>query len=197
MRGSLPQHQQEALDKLLAQPSITWKQLLKRYVGTVPHGHRKTRTRLSRRQPERYDISGSITDRMIKLIIAIDTSGSMPTETLERIMVEIFDIIGTRMCEVTVIECDAQIQRVYMAHSVKDISYDIRGRGGTSFIPVIEYINASRYFRDAILICFTDGMGDSSIPKPLTLRTMWVLHDDQCELSVRNPYGEVLVMDGE
>ena len=33
------------------------------------------------------------------------------------------------------------------------------------------------------------------IPRPLTLRTMWVLQDDQCELSVGTPYGEILVMD--
>ena len=134
-------------------------------------------------------------ETIIKLIVAIDTSGSMSNETLERIMTEIFDIIGSRMCEVTVIECDAKIQRVYKARSVKDISYDICGRGGTSFIPVIEYINNHRQFRDAILIYFTDGVGDRSIPRPLTLKTMWVLRDAGCTLSVKNAYGEILTMD--
>ena len=110
-------------------------------------------------------------------------------------MVEILDIIGSRKCKVTVIECDAMIQQVYEARSVKDISYDIHGRGGTSFVPVIDYINDNRNFRDAILIYFTDGMGDYSIPRPLTFRTIWVLHNDQCRLSLRNPYGEILVMD--
>ena len=150
---------------------------------------------MSRRQPDRYDISGSINDRLIKIAVAIDTSGSMSNEDLERVMVEIFDIIGTRMCEMTIIECDAEIQRIYRARSAQDISYDIHGRGGTSFVPVIDYVNENRYFRDAILIYFTDGMGDHSIPRPLTLRTMWVLQNDNCKLSVRNPYGEVLVMD--
>ena len=195
MRGRLPSHQIDALNKLLSSPVVSWKQILKRYIGTVPEGHRKTRTRLNRRQPDRYDISGSINDRIIKLAIAIDTSGSMSVETLERIMVEIFEIIGARTCEVTIIECDAKIQRVYKARTEKDVSYELHGRGGTSFIPVIEYINSNRNFRDAILIYFTDGEGDRSIPRPLTFRTMWVLHDDQCQLSVRNPYGEVLVMD--
>lgn len=195
VRGNLPEYQKQALNKLLSPPTITWKQVLKRYIGTIPDGHRKTRTRLSRRQPERYDISGSINDRIIKLIVAIDTSGSMSIETLERIMVELFDIIGSRLCEVTVIECDAEIQRIYKARTPQDISYEIQGGGGTSFVPVIEYINSNRYFRDAILIYFTDGMGDHSIPKPLTLRIMWVLHDPQCRLSVHPAYGEILVMD--
>lgn len=195
MRGTLPAHQKDALEKILTPPTISWQQLLKRYIGTIPHGHRKTRTRLSRRQPERYDISGSINDRLIKIVVAIDTSGSMSNKDLERIMAEIFDIIGARVCEMTIIECDAEIQHTYKARSAKDISYDIHGRGGTSFVPVIEHVNSTRYFRDAILIYFTDGMGDHSIPRPLTLRTMWVLQHETCKLSVSNPYGEVLVMD--
>ena len=195
MRGTLPEHQKENLKKLLTPPTVSWEQLLKRYVGTIPYGHRKTRTRLSRRQPERYDISGSINDRIIKIAVAIDTSASMSNEDLERVMVEIFDIIGSRKSAVTIIECDAEIQRVYKVNSVKEVSFDIQGRGGTSFVPVVEYVNSNRYFRDAILIYFTDGMGDRSIPRPLTKRIMWVLQDKKCELSVSIPYGEILVMD--
>ena len=195
LRSNLPDYQKEALERLLAPPVISWKYILKRYIGTIPYGHRKTRTRLSRRQPERYDVSGRISNRLIKLIIAIDTSGSMSKELLESIFIEVFGIIGTKMCETTIIECDAEIQRVYKAHSIKDVSLEVSGRGGTSYIPVIEYINANRQFRDAVLVYFTDGMGDKSIPRPLTYKTLWVLHDDNCELSVRNPYGEVLVMD--
>ena len=194
MRGALPDHQAEALEKLLSPPTISWRQLLKRYVGSIPHGHKKTRTRLSRRQPERYDISGSINDRLIKIVVAIDTSASMSYDDLERVMVEIFDIVGTRLCELTIIECDTEVQHVYKATSAKDLAYEVHGCGGTSFTPVIEYVNSNRYFRDAILIYFTDGMGEASIPRPLTLRTMWVLQDDKCRLSVRDPYGEVLVM---
>ena len=194
-RSQLPEYQKESLRRLLKPPTVSWKQVLKKYVGTIPSGHRKTKTRLSRRQPERHDISGQISSRIIKLIVAIDTSGSMDVETLQRIFVEIFAIIGTRMCEVTIIECDAKIQRIYKVNSLKDVSLDIQGRGGTSFVPVIEHINANRQLRDAILIYFTDGMGDRSIPKPLTFKTMWVLHNDDCQLSVKNPYGGVLVMD--
>ena len=195
MRGTLPEHQKDSLKKLLAPPTVSWEQLLKRFVGTIPSGHRKTRTRLSRRQPERYDVSGSINDRIIKIVVAIDTSASMSNEGLERVMVEIFDIIGSRKSAITIIECDAEIQRVYKVSSAKDVSFDVQGRGGTAFTPVIEYVNSNRYFRDAILIYFTDGMGERSIPRPLTQRIMWVLQDKNCKLSVTIPYGEVLVMD--
>ena len=35
----------------------------------------------------------------------------------------------------------------------------VAGRGGTMFTPVIEYINKDKYFRDALLLYFTDGFG--------------------------------------
>ena len=56
------------------------------------------------------------------------------------------------MCQATIIECDAEIQRVYTARSIKDISLEVQGRGGTSYIPVIEYINANRQLQDLLLI---------------------------------------------
>ncbi|MBO4953968.1 MAG: hypothetical protein J6D04_02335, partial [Clostridia bacterium] len=194
MRSNLPKHQKETLNKLLTPPSIPWGYVLKRFIGTIPDGHRKTRARLNRRQPLRYDISGSINNRIIKLVVAIDTSGSMDKKALERIMAEIFSIVGARKCVVTIIECDTTIQRIYQVKREQDISYDVQGRGGTSYIPVIEYLNQNRYFRDAILIYFTDGEGDCSIPRPLTAKVLWVLQDEDCVLSVRNPYGEIAVM---
>ena len=38
-------------------------------------------------------------------------------------------------------------------------------------------------------------MGDRSIPRPLTLKNIWILHNETCRLSLSNPYGEILVMD--
>ena len=71
----------------------------------------------------------------------------------------------------------------------------MQGRGGTSFTPVIEYINEHRYFRDALLIYFTDGYGESSIPRPRTYRNLWVVLGRASDLSVENPYGLVLPLE--
>ena len=43
----------------------------------------------------------------------------------------------------------------------------VSGRGGTSFVPVIEYINKNSYFRDSVLIYFTDGFIE---PKEIKLK---------------------------
>ena len=63
--------------------------------------------------------------------------------------------------------------RIYKARSIKNVSLDVFGRGGTSYLPVIECITANRQFRNAVLVYFTDGLGDKSIPKPLTYINLW------------------------
>ena len=149
--------------------------------------------RLNRRQPERYDLSGKMEDKTLKIVVAIDTSGSVSDSMLSRIFNEIFDILGKRKYELTVIECDADVQRVYKAARREDVKMKVVGRGGTFFTPVIEYINKDKYFRDALLIYFTDGGGEESIPRPLTYRNMWVVLGGD-DLSLEEPYGIVLSM---
>ena len=193
-RFLLPGYQKEALDKLLSQPKILWSQMLKRYVGTVPSSKRKTKTRLSRRQPERYDISGEIEDKIIKVVVAIDTSASMSEEMLNDIFVEIFEILKSIKYELTIIECDSKIHRIYRAKILKDIDTNVVGRGGTSYIPVIEYINSERYFRDSVLVYFTDGYGDTNIPKPKVKHILWVLTGGSKTLSLYRTYGKIITI---
>jgi predicted metal-dependent peptidase len=66
------------------------------------------------------------------------------------------------------------------------------GRGGTWFSPVIDYVNNDKYFRDALLIYFTDGYGEREIPKPRTYRNIWVVFGGAKNLSLKEPYGIVL-----
>ncbi len=191
--ASLPAHQREQIERLLAPPKIQWQHILRKYVGALPDGFRKTKSRLNRRQPERYDISGRVRSRTVQLVVAIDTSASMTSEMIEKIFVEIFAILKRVKYEVTIIECDAEVQSVYKAKALTDVNLEVNGRGGTSFVPVIEYINSNKKYRDSVLIYFTDGYGDDSIPKPRTYRNLWVIVDGQW-LSVREPFGEVVKM---
>lgn len=193
-RGLMPSDFIEQIELINKPAELSWKQILKKYVGTIVAGKRKTRTRLNRRQPERYDLSGRMDDKIIKIVVAIDTSGSMSSEQISNIFNEIFSIVATRKKEITVIECDSEIQRVYKIKNRSDVNAEVLGRGGTSFSPVIKYINNDKYYRDSLLIYFTDGYGESRIPKPLTYRNIWVLIDSDY-LSLKNPYGIVLHMD--
>lgn len=196
-RGLMPAYYLEQVQKINEPPRISWKKLLKKYIGTIPDGKKKTQTRLNRRQPERYDLSGTVCDKILKIVVAVDTSVSVTDRDISMIFNEIFSILSRRKYCMTVIECDSEIQRVYTVKKPDDVKPDIAGRGGTAFTPVIEYINADRYFRDALLIYFTDGFGEDRIPKPLTYRNLWVITDVKNQLSLEEPYGAVIALEEE
>lgn len=194
-RGMMPASFMSQVEALNAPPKLSWQSLLKKYVGTISAGKRKTRSRLNRRQPRRFDLSGAVDEKALKIVCAIDTSGSVDDEQIRQILSEVLAIIAHRKFEMTVIECDAQVQHVYRVRTKADVQGSVHGRGGTAFTPVIEYVNNDRYFRDALLIYFTDGWGEDWIPRPLTYRNLWVLTEGEY-LSVKEPYGAVVSMDG-
>ena len=88
-----------------------------------------------------------------------------------------------------------EVQSVYRVKTPDDLPNHVPGRGGTYFTPLIEYINERRYFRDALLIIFTDGYAEDSIPRPLTYRNLWVILGNVEALSVEKPYGAVMSLE--
>ena len=191
-RGLMPAKFMSQVEKINKPAELSWQAILKKYIGTISANKRKTRMRLNRRQPERFDISGRVDDKVLKIAVAIDTSGSVDDKMIAKIFNEIFEILAKRKHEITVIECDAKVQRVYKARNASEIKTKVQGRGGTWFSPVIDYVNNDKYFRDALLIYFTDGYGEREIPKPKTYRNIWVVFDGAENLSLKEPYGIVL-----
>ena len=143
-RGLMPSSFTAAIQKINEPPVINWQSILKKYVGTISANYRHTRLKLNRRQPERFDLSGKETQKIIKLVVAIDTSLSMSKKMISYVFNEIFAIMSKKDYEMTIIECDAAIQNVYKIRKPSQIDLTVRGRGGTSFTPVIEYINNDR-----------------------------------------------------
>lgn len=191
-RGLIPGTFFEQVKALNAPPVLRWQSILKKYVGTIAAEKRKTRTRLNRRQPTRFDLSGSQDEKTLKIVVAIDTSASITAQDVARILNEVTAILARRKHTLTVIECDSKVQRVYSVKSKSDIPKNVVGRGGTAFTPVIEYINNDRAFRDALLIYFTDGYGEREIPRPKTYRNLWVILGGADDLSLKEPYGAVV-----
>jgi len=190
-RGTMPGGILEQIQKLLKKPEISWKQVLRKYVGGYPVPYRQTKTRLNRRLPCRADLSGRLPKRHIEIVVAIDTSGSMSNSDITYVMNEIFSIVKDYETKITIIECDAAIGKIYTVKRISDVSTKVTGRGGTSFIPVINHINETGTYKNALMVYFTDGYGDSQIPKPRTMRNLWVVLQDEKNLSLKEPYGEV------
>lgn len=170
---------------------LSWDKTLRLMVGQVPKGKRHTKTRLNRRQPFRSDLSGELTDRKIHVVIAVDTSYSMEKEQIEKALNQVYKLKRKYDFDLTLIQVDSQIKEVKDINKLSDIPTLIKGRGGTSFTPVIEYVNSKKKYRQSILVYFTDGRGDYKIPKPLVKKVIWVLFPQYGKyfLSLSESYG--------
>lgn len=193
-RGTLPAYITEEIEKCNEDPIINWQSVLKKFIGTISANMIPTRSKLNRRQPTRFDLSGKKSDKVLKITVAIDTSGSMSSGELSYIFNEIFAILSKKKYELSVIEFDEIVHREYKAKSIGQIDMNVLGRGGTSFESVMQYINKDKTHRDALLVIFTDGYAEDKITKPNVYKVIWVITGKKEDLSVKEPYGMVLEM---
>ena len=174
---------------------LPWQKILRRILP-VEHGRQPTFFRPPRRFPEYVGVfpgSRRVPEKQ-RLLVAIDTSGSMSTGTLDEIAAEVKVIANAY--DVAVVEFDAAIQRRYRLDGPRTAEGDtltsMQGRGGTSFRPVFdeETLAWAAEGRDLSgIIVFTDGFGP--VPgQPPREPVYWVLMGD----GVRRPaaWGKVI-----
>lgn len=192
VKDKIPESIEQLIKALNKKPEVKWQEHLKKAVGTLPQGHRKTVTRRNRRQPERLDIKGQLAGRIAQIIVAIDISGSVTDKEIQNIMVEILDLVKNYHYEITIIECDSEIRRSYKVKHIQEVKEKVNTRGGTRFSPVFQYIHDNR-LRNHVLIYFTDGIGEKALTvKPYNHKTIWVLTGEKEKLSLTEPFGEVI-----
>jgi len=171
-RGKLPAGIEEAIEEWLKPPVISWKVLLKQFLAaTIKAGSRRSWKRPNRRYGELQ--KGKLSDHMISVTIAIDTSGSISDDNFKSFIAEMKAIQSCYKGTMTVVECDAQIQKTYQLSKYKKIQKNFRGRGGTSFRPVFEYIR-DKHVKTDLLIFFTDLDGDQECCKKPGYPVLWV-----------------------
>lgn len=190
-KGKIPDTVEKMMKELNKKAEISWKEYLRRMLGTLPSGYKKTITRKSRRQPERLDLRGKLSRHIAQIIIAIDISGSITDKEIEQIMTEIFAMVKSYPSEITIVECDSTIRRVYRAKNKKDVRQKLETRGSTKFSPVFQYIDDNK-MKNHILIYFTDGVGERQLTvTPVNYKTLWILTGKGEELSLERPFGVV------
>lgn len=120
-------------------------------------------------------------DRRIRdFVIAIDTSGSVAGDEVQKFIERTYNILSTTQSfqsriNVHIIQCDARIQSDDVIHDSNELekylnTMEIRGLGGTDFRPVFTYVDKlieDGAFQDLRgLIYFTDGLGTYPEAKP-------------------------------
>lgn len=175
--GELPEGLRAWLQEfeLSRQPTLDWKRVLRMFAETSSRTFLKNTIR---RPSKRYGTTPGIkVRRRQKLLVAVDTSGSVSADELHAFFSEIYHI-HKRGSEVTVVECDAAIHKTYFYKG--QAPEMISGRGGTNFTPPIVFANTI-YHPDAI-VYFTDGFAPPPSVSP-RCPILWLVSGQGAETS--------------
>lgn len=189
-KGSTPDYLGKLIDSIKnSKGELPWNLYLKKLMGTVESNKKKTITRRNRRQPNRLDLRGELRGHKAEIAVALDISGSISDEEFKQAIKEVLSIVKNYNHEITIIECDKEIKRVYKVKSQKDVKERLNVRGGTKFSPVFEYANSKK---TNLLVYFTDGKGEDRLEViPKGYKILWVISGRGDKLSLREPYGAV------
>ena len=87
-------------------------------------------------------------------------------------------IENDRHCKLTVLENDTKLQKEYKVKKLRDIQFNISGRGGTTLQPGLE---RARELNSDVCLCFTDGYCDNinNLPrKTIPRKIIWVIQKE-------------------
>jgi len=167
------------LFKELLDPKMNWKELLQKYMMSVlPQDW--TYTKPSKRAQAAGFYMPSIVKETVEIIIGVDSSGSISDHEYQQFLSEIFAMTrAVNNLRATVLICDAEISQVVEIDNSFDPGMDIEGRGygGTSCLPVFDWIHNEKSENIKLLVYLTDGYIDE--PIEMTYQTgfpvLWIV----------------------
>ena len=175
-RGNIPGELADLISRLrhIEPPKFDWKGYLRRFVGNSSVSYTK---KLRRKYNKRYVENPGLKIKFKNnILVGVDTSGSVSNKELKEFMNELVHMHKTGH-KITVAQCDTQINSVEEFNPRKD--WEIKGRGGTSFQPVIDHFN-ERKGKYTALIYLTDG--EAYTPEKCPHNTLWV-HSSRCNIN--------------
>lgn len=186
-QGNLPQNMHLVVPEYFSH-KVDWREFLYGYIAT----HAKSTYSFS--PPNmKYLYRGiclpSLSSDLLRIVVAIDTSGSVDEELLSTFMGEVSSVMQQYPnYEIDLITADAKIQTHRVFLPGESLDYEVSGGGGTDFRPVFDYIDKHIDY-PTLLIYFTDG--DGRFPEfEASYDVLWVMPDE-----VVVPFGEVVVLE--
>ena len=191
VQGKLPAGLERLLDEVM-DPKVDWREHIEavfaRKVGSSMNDFRTLDRRLIVRDIIAPGRSGHAADTVV---VAADTSGSIGETELNAFFAEVSGILeDLRPRQLFLVWCDAVVQRVDECDDPGDLNTlrfkGAPGGGGTSFIPVFEWMAENQIEPDA-LVYLTDGRGSFPKNHP-SYPVIWGSISDD----VQYPFGEVV-----
>lgn len=154
--GLISGNMQQTLDRLTTPSKTSWKQILRKHLSAVINSPGPFQESCWARRNRRGLPLPGIKKLDSKIVVAIDTSGSIRTAELTQFFTEIEKIVKD-ISQIVMIQCDAEIQSVYWQYKKGDFKkIKILGRGGTVVQPVFNWMFDNKMEKYP-LVYFTDG----------------------------------------
>ena len=176
--GSLPGDMVELIKKA-AEGKIDYRGALRTFRSSILSQKR----RLTRMRPSRrfgFEQMGSHYDFTTRLLIAIDTSGSVGSEELGRYfrIITTFFKYGIQEIDVLMFDWDVQGEPITFTEAKKSKQeFKVCGRGGTNFQAPIDYVKEHPNYDGLIII--TDGFAPiPEVPPFLRTKLLWVIDNE-------------------
>ena len=156
-------------------PLLNWRRVMRMFTNNSSKTYMKNSIR---RASKRYGtVPGNKIQKRNKLLVAIDSSGSIMENEYQVFFSELYHIYKTG-AEIRVVECDTEITNTY---NYKGTTPEVVvGGGGTDFNAPLDYAN-TQWLPDAI-IYFTDGGAPTPRIIPRT-SVLWVISQQGIEPS--------------
>ncbi|MHA1815241.1 MAG: VWA-like domain-containing protein [Candidatus Heimdallarchaeaceae archaeon] len=187
-RGRLPGYIADLIAGALEPPKAPYYQIIARLIrGTKLSKFKRSPTRINRKRVYTFHLKdknlplispfpGKMRDLTFMIVVLVDTSGSMNQEDILEGLSGVKNIIEKdRHCYVVVLEVDTVVEKEYEVNRIKDIQFDVKGRGGTTLRPGLE---RARELMCDVCLAFTDGFTENinEIPrKALPKKIIWVI----------------------
>jgi len=186
-QGNLPKDLEMVVPEYFSH-KIDWREFLYGYIAT----HAKTSytfTPPNMKFLYRGIYLPSMSSDLLRVIVAVDTSGSVDESLLSTFLGEVSAMMQQYPnYEIDLITADAKVQSHKTFLPGEPLDYEISGGGGTDFRPVFEYIDQQISY-PTLLLYFTDGNG--TFPKDVPMYdVLWVMPQE-----VDVPFGEALLLD--
>ena len=177
--GSLPGDMVELIKKA-AEGKIDYRGALRTFRSSILSQKR----RLTRMRPSRrfgFEQMGSHYDFTTRLLIAIDTSGSVGSEELGRYfhIITTFFKYGIQEIDVLMFDHEVQGEPITFTEAKKNKQeFKALGRGGTNFQAPIDYVKEHPNYDGLIII--TDGYAPTpEVPPFLRTKLLWVIDNER------------------
>ncbi len=173
--GSVPG---DLVERIIANTKahVDYRKILAGFCASVLSSKRNlTRMRPNRRTE--FQNMGSVYKFRTNIIVAVDVSGSISSDTLRHFYSVINRFFRYGVENIDVVQFDSNVGAI---EPIKKASRDIiiKGRGGTNFQPVINLVAEKKCYDG--LIIFTDGYADHPVlPSNFHTRMLWVCNSRQ------------------